>query len=77
MDNILTFFDSVDVLSIFIKLFGIVLMLIYLVFAFILQRQVVNLKKTVQVGDKGFVNLIAQIHLGIAILIFWYAVLFL
>lgn len=77
MDGLETLFESRFIIGLFIKLFGIVLGLLYLFFSIILVKQVQSMKRTVTVHDGGMLLMTAYVQVGISLIIVAYALFFL
>ena len=73
MEEFFKFFNSPALLGLFIKLFGVVIGFIYLLFAGIMIRQVSSMKEAVNIKDQGALRLAAFIQLGFAVLVVFYA----
>jgi hypothetical protein len=64
---------SGDLLGFFIKLFGIVLAILYLFFCIILIRQLDTMRKSLEIGDGGILSIIAYIQALLAAFLVFYA----
>jgi len=62
-----------DILGIFIKLFGIVLGILYLFFCIILIRQLSTMRKTLTINDGGILDLVAYVQALLAAFLVFYA----
>jgi hypothetical protein len=73
MEAFFDFFNSGNLLSIFIKLFGIVLGIMYILFSVVMIKQISSMKEAVNVSDQGVLHLAALLQLGFALLVVFYA----
>jgi hypothetical protein len=73
MEALLDIFDGENIFGVFLKLFGIVLGLLYLFFSIILLKQVQSMKKVVSVHDSGLLLMMAYMQIGISFVIVAYA----
>ncbi len=62
-----------DLLGFFIKLFGIVLSILYMFFCIILIRQLGSMRKTLSINDGGILDIIAYIQALLAAFLVFYA----
>lgn len=76
METLLEFLNG-DLLGFFLKLFGIVVGLLYVFFAFIITRQVRAMERVLTLKDNGLLRLIANIQLILALLVVGYALVIL
>ena len=72
-DSFLSIFNSGGLFSFFIKLFGIVLGLLYLFFSVIMFRQIEVMKRTVTVKDQDLLDSGAYLQIMLSALILFYA----
>jgi len=75
MEQFFGFINSPNLLGIFIKLFGIILGLIYILFCFIMIKQIGTMKETINIKDQGLLRTAALLQLGFAIVIVLYALI--
>lgn len=74
MENFLHLFSSQEqIIAIFIKLFGIVLSFVYVLFSIVFVRQIGVMKKVVEIEDKGLLTLSGTIQLLLAATLFFYS----
>ncbi|MBP9815620.1 hypothetical protein KBD09_00070 [Candidatus Woesebacteria bacterium] len=62
-----------DIFGLFIKLFGVVLGILYMFFCIILIRQLGTMRKTLSINDGGILDLIAYIQALLAAFLVFYA----
>lgn len=74
MELIIDFFTESDLLSIFLKLFGIVIGLLYLFFSIIMIKQVESMKRTVTIDDGGLLIFLSYLQVAFAALIVFAAI---
>lgn len=67
------FFDNVNLISLFLKLFSIVFGFLYVFFAWAVIKQIQSLERTVDIHDDGLLALLAKIQLGLALVIVLFA----
>jgi len=75
--NILEFATTGEILSLLIKLFGIVLGLLYLFFSIIMIRQVRSMQRTITIHDRGLLVFAAYTQVFFASVLVLYAFIFL
>lgn len=73
MDILVDFITGDNLLSTFLKLFGIVLGLLYLFFSIIVVQQVRTMKKVVQIEDSGTLTFVSHIQVMLALLVVIFA----
>lgn len=73
MEALTNFLFNTNLVSLFIKLFGVVGGFLYLFFSVIMIRQVDTMKKTVTVNDKGLLVILTYTQVGLASLVLFYA----
>jgi hypothetical protein len=73
MDTLFGFLTSSNLVGIFIKLFGIVLSLLYFAYTFIVYRQVGILEKAIEVNDNGLLPIAAFIQLILSLILIVYS----
>lgn len=73
IQGIIDFVSNGDLISFFLKLFGIALSALFIFLQIITSRQVVTMKKTVQVHDHNILNIVSLLQLIGAVLLFLYA----
>ena len=73
MEALTNFLFNTNLVSLFIKLFGVVGGFLYLFFSVIMIRQVDTMKKTVTVNDKGLLVSLTYTQVGLASLVLFYA----
>ncbi len=66
-----------DLLSIFLKLFGIVLGFLYLFFAFIMVKQISAMKHAVTVKDNSLLTFLGYVQVALALLVVAFALVIL
>ncbi|KXK09808.1 MAG: hypothetical protein UZ22_OP11002000972 [Microgenomates bacterium OLB23] len=64
---------SGDLLGIFIKLFGVVLSVLYMFFCIILIRQLASMRKALTINDGGVLDILAYIQALLAAFLVFYA----
>lgn len=69
MNLLVDFFTETDLLSIFLKLFGIVVGLLYLFFSIIMIKQVQSMKRTVTLDDGGILVFLTYLQVAFAAII--------
>jgi hypothetical protein len=62
-----------DLLGLFIKLFGIVMGILYMFFCIILIRQLSTMRKSLSINDAGILDIIAYIQALLAAFLVFYA----
>lgn len=62
-----------NLLAIFIKLFGVVLSILYMFFCIILIRQLATMRKTLSIHDGGVLDIVAYIQALLAAFLVFYA----
>jgi len=73
MEPLLDFLKNQSLFSLFLKLFGIVLGLLYLFFSIIMIRQVSSMKRTVSVNDSSLLLIFTYIQVFLAAVIVFFA----
>ena len=76
-ESIITFIESGDVLSFFIKAFAIVMLFLYFFYALIFIRQIQVMKKILTLADGGSLLALAYFQMIAVIVLLVYAVLIL
>lgn len=76
MEAIISFFQG-DLLGFFLKLFGIVIGMLYVFFSIIIIKQVNTMKNVVTINDSGLLIMMAYVQLGLALLVVGFALVIL
>lgn len=66
-----------NLLAMFIKLFGIVLSMLYFLYAFVMSRQIIVLIKTIQIHDNGILKLAGMVQVILSLILLAYSILIL
>ncbi|OGK27965.1 hypothetical protein A3D80_04050 [Candidatus Roizmanbacteria bacterium RIFCSPHIGHO2_02_FULL_40_13b] len=74
---ILAYLHYPNLLSVFIKLFGITLSMLYILFSLVIIRQISQLRVSIEVHDNGLLDLLGKIQLIFAIILFIYSIIIL
>lgn len=77
LDSVISFIQSGDVLSFFIKAFAVVMLSLYFFYALIFIRQIQVMKKILTLRDGGLLLLLAYFQIIAVIALLVYAVLIL
>lgn len=74
---LLAYLHYPDFVALFIKLFGIVLSLMYMLFVFVMSKQIEMLIKAIQIHDRGVLILAGKVQIILSIILFLYSILIL
>ena len=75
--NFLDFFNQQQIFGIFLKLFGVVVTLLYLFFSIVIVRQVKVMRKLITFEDRGVLELGAYTQIVLAAILVVYALIIL
>ncbi len=76
-DSLLNFLQFSNLISFFIKIFGIALSGMYILFTGIVIRQVRIMRKAIEVNDNSLLIVAAYIEFGLSLFVFLYSLLIL
>lgn len=68
------FFQAANLFNLLIKVGGIILSFIFMIFAWVMVKQVRLMRELVQMYDGGWLLLVARVQLIIALILFIYAI---
>ena len=76
MEALISFLEG-DLIGFFLKLFGIVIGLLYVFFALIVVKQIKTMERVVTLHDNGLLLILGYVQLGLALLVVAFALVIL
>lgn len=73
-DQLINFLQFSNLVSFFIKAFGIALAAMYVLFCFIVVKQVIVMDKAIEVNDRGILTIVAYIGFILSLFILFFSI---